>query len=49
MVKEIVEKVTSKEMATAIKAMRSGKAARSCEVCAGIVSASGEVEISADG
>ena len=39
------KKVNRKEMAIAIKVMKPGKAAGPSEVCAGMISASGKVEV----
>ena len=46
MVEELIEKVTRKEMAIAIKATKPGKVAGPSEVCAEMIFTSGEVEIS---
>ena len=45
MVRGLIVKVTREEMVIAIKAMKSGKAAGSSEVCAEMISGSGEVRI----
>ena len=41
-----IEKIPCKELAIAIKMMKPGKAAGSSEVCAEMISASGEVRVS---
>ena len=46
MVEGPIKKVTREEMATAIKVMEPGKAAGPSEVCAEMISASGEVGVS---
>ena len=45
MIKGPIKKVTHKKMMTAIKVMKPGKAAGPSEVCAEILSASGEVGV----
>ena len=45
MVEVLIEKVTCEEMATAVTAMKPGKAAGPSKVCAEIVSTSGEIGI----